>query len=169
VGIIVLALAMLVWFRDARVAAAGIALVLGSVGGDLLAFQLLPGDTTDGGLRFALLDENGAYRLDGVHRATCTWERSTGTVLSVALRRPSGVGDGMLARLRLDLPSGALRLDRVDPPTGTTALLGEGVADLVLQDPTGRVGSGSVPELTSPRNPQQSAGARIEWSCPGLP
>lgn len=187
-----LALARIVMFQDYRSAAVPVALFLGSIAGDRLAFVGLPGNVTDGQIRFTRT-EFGHLPPPTPEHARCTWDESRSKVRSIDTRRSSPAVTeptvpGLTEMTHIELaPDGTARVTVtvLTPMTGQPIYRYAGPGAFMPQDASGRAGSLAAGEL--PREAFDAGGydpellafidsllapaalRSYEWSCPALP
>lgn len=184
----VLAVARVVMFQDLRFVAVTLALVLGAVAGDAVAFRVLPGTTTDGELALGLgsFDSSSSTPFQEMQKATCAWGEDRTSVLTVTARRPVGS-----LTVTVVLPAGSpdgdatATVEVIAPPRGAPILRYAGEAQTQLSEPSGRAGtvtaeyrSGTIldaPDVPTLLRDQVLAGfpahalLSMQWDCPQLP
>jgi len=179
-------------YQDIRVAALLAAAIAGAHAGELVAFRLLPGDTTDGTmtLSFGRAGPQPDGQGSATQRVTCRWDGAHAAVLSLDGRspvHPLGAPGGLIAAVALapgGPPTATIRIDVLAPRTTAAVARYSGTAEVTLRDQSGRRGTlratidavrldptGVDPGLLDAVRAQlpPRAGAGLDWDCPQAP
>lgn len=187
VALLAYGLIRLAWSDDARWIVLLVVLLAGAWVGERAAFQVLPGNSTDGTLQLSVGRTTEGFTL----RAKCTWDEQAGRVMTVEARENRVVAAHVAATVRLAEPASQtseLTLTGLAPVSFEPVVAYTAEPSSQLTDATGRSGETTatalaVEDLLEPgtdptlagfvREGLERAGAaqrvHLTWECPRLP